>query len=195
MKKVTVLLIAAVGLLYCSGVNGQTAVGVKGGVNISDISEGGYHPRVSAHGGVFVHRTINKYFCIQPEVLFSGEGQRFMYNSIEHTWAINYIQIPLMFQVYPVSAFYIEAGPQLGFMISAKDKLSANENTSHANIKANFATAQFAIAAGLGVKVTDRVSVYGRYNFGLTDVYSYDATPQHSNVAQFGVAARLWSVK
>src|SRR5688572_2850664 len=145
MKKITIRFLGILAVLFSIVVNGQTTFGVKGGVNVADLSDNGYKPRVSAHGGIYVNRMLNKYFGIQPEVLFSGEGHRYVYNSEEHTWALNYIQIPLMLQVYPVKELYLEAGPQVGLLVSARDKLTAG---AHPNIKANFATAQFSIATG-----------------------------------------------
>jgi outer membrane protein with beta-barrel domain len=189
MKKIIILFIGVLAVLFATRVDGQTTFGIKGGVSVADISDNGYKPRVSGHGGIYVNRMFNKYFAIQPEVLFSGEGQQYVYNSVEHTWALNYIQIPLMLQVYPIKEIYLEAGPQLGLLVSARDKLGGD---THPNIKANFATAQFSIGTGIGFKIVDRVTVYGRYNFGLTDVTSYDPTIiHHSNVGQIGVAIRL----
>jgi len=175
-------------------VNGQTTFGVKGGVNIAniktkDMDNEAYKPRVSGHGGIYVNHMFNTHFAIQPEVLYSGEGQRFTLNNVEHRWSVNYIEIPLMLQVYPAKDFYIEAGPQVGLLLGAKDKMP---NDNHVSIKGNFATAQFSVAAGVGFKVADRVTIYGRYNLGFTDIYSYDASIiQHSRVAQVGVAIRL----
>ena len=190
MKKITILFIGVLTVLFSIVGNGQTTLGIKGGVNVSDLSGNGYKPRVSAHGGIYVNRMFNKHFGIQPEVLFSGEGHRYIFDNTEHTWALNYIQIPLMLQVYPIKELYLEAGPQLGLLVSARDKLSAHGDNP--NIKANFATAQFSIGTGIGFKIVDRVVVYGRYNFGLTDVTSYDPTIIHrSNVGQIGVAIRF----
>jgi len=180
----------AVTSFYFINVNGQTTLGVKGGVSIADVSDNGYKPRVTAHGGIYVNKMFNKYFAIQPEVLFSGEGQRYIYNNVEHTWALNYIQIPLVLQVYPIKELYVEAGPQVGLLVSARDKITGSGHEP--DMKANFATAEFSIATGIGFKVVDRVTIYGRYNFGLTDIMSYDPTIiQHSNVAQIGVAVRF----
>ena len=190
MKKITILFIGVLTVLFYDGVNGQTTLGVKGGVSIADLSDNGYKPRVSGHGGIYVNRMLSKHFAIQPEVLFSGEGHRYTFNNVEHRWALNYIQIPLMVQVYPIKELYLEAGPQVGLLVSARDKLIGTGE--HQNMKSNFATAQFSIATGIGVKIVDRVAVYGRYNFGLTDVTSYDPTIIHrSNVGQVGVAVRL----
>ena len=189
------LLVGSVISLCFITVNGQTTLGVKGGVNIATASvahmeDDGYKPRVSAHGGVYVNRMFNKYFAIQPEVFFSGEGRRYMFNSVEHTTLINYLEIPLMLQVYPIKDLYIEAGPQFGLLLSARDKLTGQDHRP--DLKADFASAQFSVATGVGFRLVDRVVIYGRYNFGLTDVYSYDATIiQHSNVGQIGVAIRL----
>ena len=192
MKKITMLFVGALTCFF-SYINGQTTVGIKGGVNIADVStklaNNGFKTRVSGHAGIYVNRMINKYFAVQPEVLFSGEGQRFFYNSVEHTWALNYIEIPLMLQLYPIKELYLEAGPQFGLLISARDKITGQNHVP--DIKANFATAQFSIATGIGFRIVDRVNIYGRYNFGLTDITSYDAIVNHNNVAQIGVSVRL----
>lgn len=173
-------------VLCISNSHGQTAFGLKGGVNIADMTDNPYKPRLSGHGGIFVNRSISKHFSVQPELLFSGEGQQYMWDGAEHRWALDYIQLPVMVQYYPISQVYVEVGPQVGLLISARDKITGG---AHANIKANISTVQYAIGAGVGVKATDRVLVYGRYNFGLNDITSYDAIVHHNKVAQIGIAA------
>ena len=190
MKRISTLLIAAVGLLFCKTIEGQTSFGIKGGVNIANITGNEYKARISGHAGVFANRMINKYFAVQPELLFSGEGQIADWIGAEHTTAINYIQFPLMFQVYPVQQVYIEAGPQVGLLISAKGKTQPS-NASHTNVETKFPSAQFGIGVGLGVKPIDRLIVYGRYNFGLTDLTLDDPGVHRGRVAQIGIAIRL----
>ena len=183
-------MIGATALLCFSSVNGQTAVGLKAGVNIATLSGDSHDPKVGVHGGVFVNRSISKNFFVQPELLFSGEGVEYVWAGVKHKWVLNYIQVPVMLQYYPISQIYVEAGPQVGFRITAKDKLGED---SHANMKENINSVQFAIGAGVGVKVTERVLIYGRYNFGLSDITSsfYDVFELRSNVGQIGVAARF----
>ena len=173
--------------LFSITINGQTALGVKGGVNIASMPDS-YKSRVSFHGGIFVNRTLNKYFSIQPEIYYSGEGQRAHYNGAEHVWALDYIEVPVMIQAYPISQVLLEVGPQVGFLVNAKEKAGETYNRS---IKENIANVQFSIATGLGVKLSDVIIVYGRYNFGFTDLTAYDAIEHPGNVAQMGLAIRL----
>src|SRR5262245_47491748 len=123
MKTVlTFFLLAVLNLSFLTA-SAQNAIGIKGGVNIASLSEFSGRSRISGHVGVFLHHTINKNWCLQPELLFSGEGQRYFLNGVEHTLALDYLQVPLMIQYYPVPQLYFEAGPQVGVLISAQDKV------------------------------------------------------------------------
>ena len=93
-----------------------------------------------------------------------------------------------MIQYYPSSQLYLEFGPQVGVLISAQDK---GDEVGHENVKEDFSAAQIALGVGLGFKVTNQVALYGRYNFGLTDVTKFDNIVDHSRVGQIGVAIRL----
>ena len=188
MKKVATLLSVAVFSLFFLKANSQHALGIKGGVNIANLSGFEGNSRISAHGGVFLHHTITSNWCFQPELLFSGEGQRYFDNGEERTLSLNYLQLPLMIQYYPSPQIYLEAGPQVGVLINAEDK---GDETTHLNVKGDFTAAQVALGVGLGFKATDQVILYGRYNFGLTDVTRFDNIVDHSRVGQLGIAIRF----
>ena len=94
MKKATMVLSVAVISILFSTVNAQQAIGIKGGLNMTSLSGFEGRDRISAHIGVFLHHTMNKNWCFQPELLYSGEGQRYMSGGVERTLALGYLQLP-----------------------------------------------------------------------------------------------------
>lgn len=190
MKKTISFFLVAIFSFSFLTIDAQNAIGVKGGVNIANLSGFNGRSRISGHGGLFLHHTINRNWCFQPELLFSGEGQRYFSNGDEHTLALNYLQVPLMIQYYPVPNIYLEAGPQVGLLVSAADKINGLDE-AHTNAKEDFSTAQIALSLGAGIKVSEQIILYGRYNFGLTDVSIFDNIIDHSQVGQLGVAIRF----
>jgi len=191
MKKTIIVILLGVFSLSTIPAFAQEAIGIKGGVNIASLSEFTGRARISGHGGLFLHHTINKNWCFQPEILFSGEGQRYFSDGAEHTLALDYLQVPLMMQYYPVPNIYLEAGPQVGLLLSARDKVDGFEEANTVNVKGDFAAAQVALGIGAGFKASEKIIFYGRYNFGLTDVSIFDNIVDNSRVGQLGVAIRF----
>ena len=189
MKKATTILSLVALSFFFSNVSAQQAIGIKGGVNIANLSGFEGRSRISGHAGVFLHHTINNNWCFQPELLYSGEGQRYLSGGAERTLALGYLQVPLMIQYYPSPQVYFEAGPQFGLLLSAQDKVG--EESGHINAKDDFTAAQVALGLGIGFKATEQLILYGRYNFGLTDVTRFDNIVDHSQVGQLGIAIRL----
>lgn len=182
-------------MIFCvdfSTISAQNTIGLKGGVSLAHVTQfvGVYasSDRLSAHGGIFVNHTINKNWRLQPEVLWSGQGQHHFDNAKEPILALDYLQIPVMLQYYPVSRLYIEAGPAVGILLSAKDKGTVNGDM---DVKNSYTSAEMVAAVGLGVKVINDVSIYGRYNFGLTDITRLDTYDFHNKFAQIGIAIQI----
>src|SRR5260221_14442279 len=117
MKKIIITAALLCGIaLFNNNVHAQAEIGVKGGINFANVSNFGNDARVGGNVGLFVHARLDKNWCLQPEVLYSSEGTRFMSDNGERTLALNYIQVPVMLQYFPVKQFYLEAGPQVGFL-------------------------------------------------------------------------------
>jgi len=158
--------------------------GVKGGLNIAQLTDfDGSGSRASGHVGGFVNFRFRDW-ALQPELLFSGQGEKYeVIFTGERKVALNYINIPVMFQYYLLPQFYLEAGPQVGFLVSAKDK----GGSLTVDVKDTYNTADLALGVGLGFKLPMGFGVYGRHNFGLTDPYDGIGDYKHS-VAQIGVS-------
>ena len=165
--------------------------GIKGGVSLMGISNLKGNERTTGHVGIFMHHTITKNWCFQPELLYSAQGQHFKAdNGQSRVLALDYIQAPFMMQYYPAQRFYVELGPQVGILINSKTK-DINSGNNKIDVDANYRKADLGINAGLGVNITNHVGIYGRYTQGLVDVTKSSDTYRLNSGVQLGAAIRF----
>ena len=177
--------------LTCTLTQAQKVIpGFKGGFNFDNVSNLYGDNRISGHIGLFLHTSIARDWAFQPEILFSGQGQKYWWNDVRHTWALNYINIPLMFQYYPVRRFYLEAGPQLGIMVSARDK---GLNGYHTSIMDAVHKADATLNFGMGYYINRTAGFYLRYGLGLSDITpdDVDRYTYSNRVLMLGMELRL----
>lgn len=185
MKKFVVMAVLA----FCSVgiVQAQFTPGIKGGLNVSDVSNFNGDNRLSGHVGLFLHHTINSRWCIQPEILYSGQGQKFNTGEGERTLALSYIQVPVMVQFFPVKQLYFEAGPQVSFLTSAKVKGGNND----VEVDDSYRKTDLGINLGVGIAATSQLGFYGRYNAGLSDISKNNNVTNMNRGGQLGMYVRL----
>ncbi|MFW2136466.1 porin family protein [Chryseobacterium sp. TY4] len=181
MKKLFVGLAVVVGAMSFA-----QQFGIKAGANISSISKDGFEDsksKVGFYGGLFMNAPLSEQFSIQPEVLYSQQGAEVKrtYTALGNTTTIDgklnldYITVPVMFQFKATPEFYIEAGPEFGFLVNAKQKgdIKVNGNTVASDTydaKDNYNSFNMGAALGVGFNVTENFGVNARYVAGFTDI-------------------------
>jgi opacity protein-like surface antigen len=156
--------------------------GIKGGMNVSSISDDGYDDtksKVGYYGGVFVNIPASESFSIQPEVIYNNLGSEVkLGNSYSRKLNLNYITVPVMFQYKATPQFYLEAGPEFGFLVSADSKTTWNNSTSTAELdKDNFNNFNMGVGLGAGFDITKNVGINARYVAGFSDVTKPSSDP------------------
>ena len=167
MKKI-ILTIAAV---FAFGfANAQDVkFGAKAGVNFSTYTGdnlSNVSGKVGFQVGAFAEIKLSDKFAVQPELLYSSLGAKFENPGVTLTNTVDYIVLPVMAKYYLAEAFSLEAGPQIGFLMSAK--LSASGNST--DVKENFNSTDFGFNLGAGYDFTENISVGVRYTLGLSNI-------------------------
>ena len=156
MKKI---FLTAAAVFAFSFANAQDVkYGAKGGLSFSSTSETGASTLTSIHLGGFAEIKISDKFAVQPELLYSAQGAKFD----DGNFNLNYINIPVMAKYYVADAFSLEAGPQLGFLMSAK--------ADGKDFKELCNSTDFAFNLGAGYDLNEQMSLGLRYNIGLSDI-------------------------
>ena len=151
--------------------NAQVGFGVKAGLNLatfsgSDASSSNLPGKAMQAGlniGGIVAIPVSEKFAVIPEVVYSMQGVKFTGGS-DH---LNYINIPVLANYTFSRGFYAETGPQVGFLVSAKEKVTGQ---SDMDIKSFLQSTDFAWAVGLGYLTSSNVGFNARYNIGLSSV-------------------------
>ena len=165
MKKIILSAIAIMAFAFSNAQ--ETRFGIKGGLNITSFAGGNYYDSKSLVGfqvGGFAEIKVIERLSIQPEVLFSTQGAKF--DDINVDRKLNYINIPVLAKFYVTKQFTVEAGPQLGFLVSAK----SNDN----DVKDLYKSVDTGFNFGVGYNFTDNFSVGARYTVGLSNIADYD---------------------
>ena len=132
MKKL--LLTAVFAVLTIASINAQE-FGAKAGVNFASLNgDEDFDGRTSFFVGGVVEFEISESFSLQPELLYSSQGAKSSFSEegfdIESTIKLDYLNIPIMAKYYVTEGFSIEAGPQIGFLLSAKAEYEADGESS-----------------------------------------------------------------
>ena len=181
--------------------------GIKAGMNVSSLSTDSQlsdqGSKIGFNAGLFMNAPIAENFSIQPELLYSQMGDKYNQTIGGTTYArsrhIDYVTLPVMFQYNATPAFYLEAGPEFGVMVNAKNKYtneSANNTIAESgDYKDRLNNFNFGIGLGAGYYFTPQIGVTARYVAGLTDIYNSDNNGNDSsvknNVFQVGLAYKF----
>ncbi len=159
--------------------NAQTTVGLRAGINVTNISISGNtnDSKIGIDFGLLTEIAISEAFSIQPELHYSQKGDQTKNAFVGGTnkVTLNYLQIPILakyvFGGEEMGAYAI-AGPSIGLGLGVKSKNGSNSNS--ASFKdSNLKGLDFGLDFGLGLfKAIDAGKLFLdiRYLLGLSNI-------------------------
>ena len=174
--------------------------GIKAGINISnqnidyDIPDFPLSISTSSltsfHFGVFGEFIFSDNIGLQSEIMFSREGSKIDMDILKFNQTISYIKIPLLIKIRPFdSGLSFLAGPQFGFLVNDDIDLDVDDGELLEN---SFKSFELSVAFGIEYDITNRFSIGGRYNLGLTDVSDTNEASLKNNNLQFSLGYKLF---
>jgi hypothetical protein len=196
-KHILIILI----LLVSISVNAQTTeinFGLKSGINMSkytpDVYVGNsriveYQGKIGFYIGGYSNIKISEKFRIQPELLFSNQGTKRVFedisvsdsngipigvSDIEETINESVISLPIILQYFINNKFNLEGGIQLGYVINrkqetTKDPFGLNQGNNYQNNNTNYDKFDFGFNLGLGYKILEKVRINTKFFLGLIE--------------------------
>ena len=120
------------------------------------------------NAGVFANLALARPFSLQPELLFSMKGVKGPAGISEASQWLNYIDIPVALRVATKDGFFAEAGPQVGFLLTAKSDATGEK----VNVKDQYHSVDFGYLLGVGYQSRKGgLGIGGRYNASFQNVY------------------------
>ena len=187
--------------------------GIKGGMNVSSLSKDAslsdQGSKIGFNAGVFMNAPIATNFSIQPELIYTQYGDKYSQTgqtvlegstlltnqTVSNARHLDYVALPIMLQYNATPAFYLEAGPEFGLMVSAKNKqkneTSGNTLAESSNYKDNINGFNVGLGIGAGYYFTPNVGLTARYVAGLNDFNKDNNIKERNNTFQVGLAYKF----
>ena len=174
MKKI--LVVAAL-MLSSVSTFAQHAVGSfnlqpKVGVSIANLTEvKGSDPRVGLVAGVEGEYQASDIFSVSAGVLYSMQGAKANFaNLVDATNRLDYINVPIMANVYVVKGLAVKLGVQPGFNVS--NKLKADNLKAIENYVKEAQSVDVSIPVGLSYEYNN-FQLDARYNWGVSKAFKW----------------------
>ncbi len=218
MKKNVLVLLFTV--LTAASLSAQkTTFGAKAGLNFANVVDGTdselFKSRTGFVGGFYANFGLTNNLSIQPELLYSSQGSKFkidgitkdpssgyLFENLKFTYKTDYLNIPVLLQYKITGGLYLQAGPQISFLVSQKVKIEAeaiydsgftflgnpDSTEEKTNVNKSF---DFGLATGLGYKFNSGLSIDARYNAGLTNIINEGTTERKNGVFQISIGYEI----
>jgi hypothetical protein len=162
MKKIIVsIVLVSISVATVSAQNFH--IGAKAGLNLTSLS-GDFESdkaKTSFHIGGMVEIPILDKLSVQPELLYSSQGGISKFDS-DDIIKLNYITFPIMAKYYVWESLSVEAGPQVGFLLTAERE----DDGQLEDLKDITKSVDIGVNLGLGYKLPMGLNFGLRYYFG-----------------------------
>ena len=192
MKKITLTLLGLVAFSTSALAQQEVKFGPKAGVNFANLNGDVEDNKmlIGFHVGAFAEIKFNDKFAIQPEILYSAQGAKVKESgtemmmgvpvnyTAEGTAKLNYINVPIMAKYYITESFAVEAGPYVGFLMTAESEYETSitaggvtqTEKSTEDMKDSSNSIDFGVGVGASFNLDNGFFIGARYNLGLSKV-------------------------
>ena len=206
MKKLLITLLAFTSFSYMNAQEDGIRFGAKAGLNIANLTGDGadeVDSKTGFHIGGVVEIPISEAFAIQPELLFSSQGAKSEFSdefrNAESTQTLNYINIPIMAKYYVTKGLSLQAGPQIGILVSSNFESEGSfDNGSEIesfeiedDSTDGISTIDFGLNFGAGYQLDAGLFFDARYNLGLSNINDEGDAEIQNGVFQISVGYKF----
>jgi hypothetical protein len=181
MKKVLLIILASV---LAHGLNAQLRCEMKAGGTVSNFSmkekgaSRGSNIKIGLEIGGILEYSFSRSFALQPELLYVNNGGKFESDFFDDDMSFNLHQLQLPVNLKyrlggtKMRKFYAIAGPYLGYIVSAREKVGAVTMNA---LKKGLLGIQlnrfdFGIGLGLGIEISNKYLVAAGYKHGIANL-------------------------
>ena len=151
---------------------GSLTVQPKIGMNFATLTKADdSESRIGLVAGAELEYQLSDIFSISGGALYSQQGCEWSEDGSTRTNKLDYINIPILANVYVVKNLAVKVGLQPAFNVNSKQKASKGDASVQGSIE-GIKTFDFSIPIGLSYEYKNFV-IDGRYNFGLTKISKY----------------------
>lgn len=164
---------------------GEASWMVKAGLNLSTMAGDDAKMIPGVGGGFEMEYGLNDQFGLVAGVLGSMQGEK--RNTDDLKLMLNYVNVPLMVQFYPVKGLAFKTGVQLGFLLNRKAELDGvridlDNLENLTGLSSDFRKFDLAIPLGISYELM-RFVLDVRYNMGLISILKDES--YRNSVVQF----------
>lgn len=189
MKK-TILLVAVA--LIGFNANAQSVdFGVKAGVNFASVSgddTDDLKSRTGFHFGVTAGLAVSDNFSVQSGLIYSQQGAEYEASEgYDGSYKLDYLNIPVMARFQVADGFSVEAGPQIGFLLSANEEYSSDGDSGEEDIKDFIKSTDIAVGVGVNYAMASGLNIGARYNLGVSEIFEENSGKNQNAVFQVSI--------
>ncbi len=133
--------------------------------NLTDADDA--DARIGFVGGLETEYQATDIFSLSAGVLYSMQGCKYDNDKVKTTSKLDYINIPIMANVYVAKGLAVKLGVQPAFNVNSEVKVSGGKYSTSADVDAK--SFDFSIPVGISYEYSN-VVLDARYNWGLTKV-------------------------
>jgi hypothetical protein len=171
MKKVLFIGLCVIALF--SQTNAQTKFSVQGGLNLMQMKASAmglsieFDADAALNLGVTADFKGKDNFNLRSGLLYNGYSSSLTYDGEKQKTTVNYLSVPLLGRFKVSEGLYAFAGPQINFLLSAKERY---DGSTSEDVKEAIKSSSFSGLFGAEYQFSDKFRLGVNYTTGLSNI-------------------------